>query len=182
MTSWLLFEPGVRTTPAIERTVSIMDSYFQAEQSHISSGLRTAAEQLRVIAEKALRHGIAGLFNEFNPTIVQAKVDVEGQMLYTWQRTWSKVLSLGDIVNPPLPAVVLFDYWDTKDGVKINKRGQEIGISPHMQGKSFDIKGGASIDEKAKRVVRAFNEGKCFMTGYRIEPVNNAIHVDCVML
>lgn len=177
--NWLTYQEGVKKTPAITRAVSLLEPYFEDEPSIISSGWRAPMDQLRLIIEKAERHKIDGDFGEFahgamkDPEVMAL---VEDKTLYWWQRTWSKLLSIGEIVNPPVPAVALFDY--IRPGSTTNKKGQIIAISPHMHGLAFDIKGEKNLIEKAKRVMKASQEGDCFITSFLVEHVNNAVHVD----
>jgi hypothetical protein len=181
---WLSLAEGVVLTPAIIRTLNVLDPFFEGESSLITSGLRTPEKQLQIIAEKALRHSIHHVFPEFkNPKerSVPEKMRIEGLgEVYWWQRTWSKLLSLKDVVNPPLPAEALFDY--VRPGSNENKRGQVIDISNHQRGLSFDIGGGSNLKEKANRVAKVLQSGQAFMKGYLMEQVNNAVHVDVLPL
>ena len=182
---WIAIDPSVILTPSISRTIDLIDVYFDKLPSTISSGYRTGEKQLEVIIDYLKRHGLYNFegFNTFVGNSVNFKVKYDDQEFYWWQKGWSKLLNIGVIVNPPVPAKVLYDYWDwitNKEGKreKINKKGTEIGISNHMRGNSFDVAGGSNLSEKAKRVMRAYEEGKCFITNYRIERNNNAVHVD----
>lgn len=177
--SWLTYRDNVKKTPAITRAVSLLDHYFEGESSEITSGWRAPMDQVRIIQEKAKRHGIHTEFPEFmamsmrEPEIMEL---IDGKPLYWWQRTWSKLLSIGDIVNPPIPAEVLFDY--VRPGSSENKKGTTIGISPHQRGLAFDVGGGTNLTEKAKRVMRAKQEGNCFLVNFLVEHTNNAVHCD----
>lgn len=175
------FSDDVVKTPAIVRSVELLDAYFDGEPSIISSGFRTARKQLETIIEKAKRHGIDGEFYEFHNNLDKEPefalfVDGYEKAIFFWERTWSKLLSLSDIVNPPVPATVLFDYF--RPGSLENKKGLTIGISPHMHGLAFDIKGENRLIQKANRVIKAFNDKNCFLTAYLVEHGNNAIHCD----
>ena len=87
---------------------------------------------------------------------------------YIWQMAWSNLLNLGVIINPPLPAVALMDYW--RGG--LNKKGMLIGVSPHTKGKSFDLSGTDSL-----AIVQSLKL-KEKIKGYLLERENNCIHVD----
>ena len=177
---WLLFEEKVKNTPAIMRTVELLDPYFEGEQSEITSGLRTPEDQVRIISEKMKRHGIYNDFQEFDlhrDSDPGFGLEVDDEVVYFWQRGWSRLLNIGDIVNPPIPAKCLYDYF--RPGSPENKKGQTIQISPHQRGLAFDIGGGKNLMEKAKRVMKAYQEGTCFITDYLQERINNAIHIGC---
>lgn len=178
---WLRYRDGVQTTPTIVRAAEAIDPFFEGETSYITSGLRTAEEQLQIIVEKVERYGVGGAFEEYQlmaGNAPDAKLKVDGKELYWWQRAWSKLLNIGDIVNPPLPAEVLFDYFPPGSYVRINKKGQIIGISVHMKGHAIDIGGGPNLHEKAKRVLHAHQSGKAFIQSFLIERVNNAVHIN----
>ena len=111
---WISLADGVVLTPTIERTLVQVDPIFEGEPSSVTSGQRTAEKQLSIIVEKAKRHGIEDLFPEFNAGLLSAKVVVEDVEIYSWQRAWSKLLSIGDIVNPPLAAVMFWLLCDVR--------------------------------------------------------------------
>lgn len=172
---------GVKLTPAITRTAELLDPYFEGEPSWITSGLRTPIDQLQVILKKMLQHNLEDEFPEVKTSLgagIEYKIYIPefNQELYWWARIWSKLLSLGDIVNPPIPTEVLFDYF--RPGSLTNKKGEIISISPHMRGLALDIGGGKSLIEKAKRVMKAKQEGSCFILNFLVEHINNAVHVD----
>lgn len=176
--SRLIYKDGVRKTPAITRTVDLLESYFEDFSAEVTSGLRTHQEQINIISEKMKRHGIYKDFPEFDLHLgssVDFSVDVDDQIIYFWQRGWSKCLNIGDIVNPPLPAKCLYDYF--RPGDTENKKGQVIEISPHQRGLAFDISGGSNLTEVCKRVMHAYQKGDCFILNYLQERINNACHV-----
>jgi len=176
--SWLTYRENVKKTPAIVRTVELLDPYFEGLSAEVTSGLRTPEDQIRIIAEKMKRHGIYSDFPEFDLHLNSAPefgVEIDDEVLYFWQRGWSKCLNIGDIVNPPLPARCVFDYF--RPGNPENKKGQTIGISPHQRGLAFDLSGGSNLMEVCKRVMKAYQKGDCFITDYLQERINNAAHV-----
>lgn len=176
---WLSFLEGVVNTPAIARSAELLDPYFEGEPSVITSGLRSPEKQLAVILEKIARHGFIEDYAELKLAgghDFTVQVPINDETLYWWQRGWSRLLSIGDIVNPPIPAKVMFDYY--RPGSNENKKGQIIQISPHQRGLAFDIGGGSDVMEKAKRVMKAHQEDNCFIESYLVERVNNAVHVD----
>lgn len=177
---FLTFNPQARLTPAITRAAECMDKFFEGEASIISSGLRGPIDQLKIIRDKAQEWGFLGEFPEM--------IDCEGcgvehtvhisdlnRDLFYWQRTWSKLLNVGYVVNPPVPAEVLFDYF--RPGNPKNKKGEIIMISPHQRGLALDISGGDNLLEKAKRVMKAFQSGEAFISDFLVENINVSIHV-----
>ena len=176
--SWLIYLESVKKTPAITRTVELLDSYFNGESSMITSGWRAPMDQVRIIVEKAKKHGIDKEFPEFSvvkePEVMDLIMD---KPRYWWQRTWSRLLHLQDIVNPPIPAELLEDYWNPLNP-NHNKKGEIIQVSNHQRGLSFDIGGEDNLIEKSKRVMKANQAGGCFIVSYLTERINNAVHVD----
>lgn len=179
----LVIRNGVHLTPSIQRTIELMDKFFDGEVSEITSGLRTTQDQLTVILQKVARHGkdtefvefVNGVENRWPVDKIVHLGDINRD-LYWWQRAWSRLLNIGDIVNPPYPAEVIFDY--IRPGDLKNKKGEVIQVSNHSHGLAFDIGGGHDITEKAKRVVRALQSGECFIRSWLLEHVNNACHID----
>lgn len=175
---------GAILTPAISRTVELMDKYFEGEESEITSGLRTPQDQLGIIMQKAVRHGKDAEFSEFvdgvrNRWEIDKTVHIDeiNRDLFWWQRLWSRLLSVSDIVNPPIPAEVMFDYF--RPGSTVNKKGEVIQLSPHQRGLAFDIGGGQNLLNKSKCVIKAINSGECFIKNWLLEHINNACHIDC---
>lgn len=169
----LTLASGVILSPASTRTALAMDPFFDGEPSVITSGDRSPEHQLRIIADKIVRHGLDkkdALWQEFVGNAPDLKVKVDGQEMFWWQPGWSKVLEIGDIVNPPLPAVSLGSY----------KPGKLIGISDHMKRIALDIGGGNNLLNKVLRVQKAVDAGTCWIAYFKQEPVNNAVHVGVV--
>jgi hypothetical protein len=170
---WIVIKEGVVLTPSTERSVIAADPYFEGLQSYVTSGLRTADHQLEIIIQKAKIHSIDSMFPEFAENLghpIDFQVDVNGTELYWWQRTWSQCNQIGDIVNPPRPAASTSDY----------KPGVIIGISDHMKGFAWDLGGGTNLTERSKRIMHAVTEGKCYISNFRIERINNAVHCDVI--
>lgn len=176
---WLSYGENVMPSDAIDRAAEAIDPFFENERSWITSGVRTPEKQLSIIVERVALQHIAKEFPEYETHLGSAydfPVDVEGETLYWWQRAWSRLLNTGFLVNPPVPAVCLFNYINPS--TKENKKGRIIPVSNHQKGLAFDIGGGKDLEEKAKRVMHASQSGKCFIKYYIREPKNNAVHVD----
>jgi hypothetical protein len=98
------------------------------------------------------------------------------KQIFQWQKAWSQLLVIGEMVNPPLQAACLFEY---KRNGSIIPAGKLIDISPHMKGTAFDIGGGENLLEKVAIIKDLYEMGtvKGFK-GYLVESVNNCIHCD----
>jgi len=171
---------GVRLTPIIEPVIIALDSYFEKAnvKARVTSGERTSGDQLAIIRKYCEAYGVDQEFPEILTCQVLDKIDLgEAGKIFKWQRAWSRLLNKGIIVNPPAPAKCLFDY--IRDGV--NKKGNEIGLSPHYYGKAFDISGGVDHDPTNELAVIQSAMGKVKgLKGYLLERKQNCLHVDCV--
>lgn len=170
---------GVKMNDRCEYVIVAMDEYFKQAGivAYVTRVESTSQDQLNIIRKYCVRYGVDKEFPEIKTCGVMDKIDFgEGKKIFTWQRAWSKLLNIGVIINPPLPAICLFDY--IRNGV--NKKGTEIGHSPHYYGKAFDIGGGVDHDITNELVVveKAFKEKLKGMKGYLPERKNNCIHVD----
>lgn len=168
-------------TPAIDSAIAILDGWFEQANIHaeVSSGLRTQEEQLKLIVKKCLAHKVDKEF----PLIRAAKVDDKE----TWVNAWGRLLTIGEMINPPLPTPAPFDYKKS-DGTP-RKAGTIIPISGHMTGHCFDIGGHnqeLNIDNKLEdiaAVIKKFLNDPMsgnVVSGYLLEPINGAVHVDCI--
>lgn len=172
---------GVRLTPIIEPVIIALDKYFEAAnlKASVTSGERTSGDQLTIIRNYSKSFGVDKEFPEILTCGVLDKIDFgDGKKIFTWQRAWSRLLNKNIIVNPPMPANCLFDYM--RDGV--NKKGQQIGYSPHYFGKAFDIGGGIDHDPTNELAVikTAMIEKVKGLKGFLLERKQNCLHIDCI--
>ena len=142
---------------------------------YFTSGFRGANDQLRIIVEKARIHKI--VYPELDPTNVNKKITIPefSYDVYTWYRTWGKLLNIGEIVNPPFDAICPYDYINSSG---VNKKGQLILQTPHARGRAFDVAARpdmATVEAKIKMLM----ERKVGIKNYKVEPVNGAVHCDC---
>lgn len=172
---FLIVQAKVVLTPIIDQAIVNMDSYFERYKMKgiVTSGLRDAEDQLRVIRSYLTSKGIAGKY----PDAMNCKaVDKLPSGLYVWQMAWSNLLNIGVIINPPYVAKVLMDY--IRNGV--NRKGATINQTPHASGISYNIGGGANgITDEAKPVKAAMDEKMPGLLNYLLERENNAIHCNC---
>jgi hypothetical protein len=163
---YLIVPKKVVLTDELDRVLSSIDEYFKDHPETVTSGLRTPADQLRIIQTYLKAKGLHTKYKDAMTCAPQDKFTDNNQ--YCWQQGWSALLNKGVIINPPYPATCLMDYW--RGGV--NKKGLQIGQSPHTRGKAFDLSG---LD--SKDTVHLLRE-KGIIRGYLIERENNCIHVD----
>jgi hypothetical protein len=153
----------------LTKTICTLDDEFEIVSvlAMVTSGIRTAQKQLSLIIDKAKLHGIDKTY----PEILVATVD----NVDSWRNAWSKLLTVGEMINPPKPAECLFDYM--RNGEK-RSAGNLIDISNHMKAHSFDI-ARADLDIIAGIIHTSIELKRCpTIKGYLKESVNNAIHVD----
>ena len=173
---FLIIKPGVVLTEHIDPVINALDTFFESAnlKTYVTSGLRDANAQLRIIRNELTRRNIAKDYEDAFEDIGN-KIEFEGQEVYGWQPGWSRLLNLGFIVNPPYPAKCLFNYY--RPGSSQNKIGTIIGSSPHFHGTAFDISGGADgIGNETRIVTSAKVKG---LKGCLPERNNNCLHVDC---
>lgn len=177
---FLIVGPRAVLTEHIDPVIFALDAYFKAAnlKARVTSGLRDSAGQLRIIQNALAGRGLSGDFHEAWDGI-NTKMIWEGQEVYSWQPGWSKLLSLGYVVNPPYEAKVLMDYY--RPGSEQNRKGSIIGMSPHTKGTAFDVSGGRDEDGVANeaKVIQSAIGKVAGLKGMLIERTNNAIHCDC---
>lgn len=178
LNKWLIVRPDVKLTERIDPVITALDPEFKAAQliAHVTSGMRSSQDQLELIRKYAILKGVAREFPRINSATLYGKMMYGGQTVYMWQPAWSRLLNIGMIINPPLPAVCLFDYF--RNGV--NKKGFTIGRTPHASGSCFDVGGGPDGVEGEFAVLKASLERIPGMRGILLEHDNNCVHVDCV--
>ena len=176
---FLLLYPGVVRSPITDAVIFKLDKYFAAKQhvAYVTSIKRTAEDQLRTIKEYCILNKIDKEFPEIRNCSVSNKLP-DGT--YIWQKAWSRLLNKGVIINPPLAAVVLFDYY--KNGK--NKKGEVIPPSGHFYGDCFDIGGKGGIDltpnDELEVISYAMGQDKDLgIESFLLERNNNCLHVKC---
>jgi hypothetical protein len=162
----LIVHKGIVLNADLDGVLSDIDSYWEGRKEKVTSAIRTIDDQLRIIRDYMVDHGLDKKYPDAMTCDVRAKFP--NMNFYKWQMPWSTLLNIGVIINPPIAAKCLLDYW--KNGV--NKKDTLIGQSPHTKGKSFDISGLDSLDI----IKRLLADKK--IKGYLIERKNNCIHID----
>jgi hypothetical protein len=173
----LTVRPTVILTEVIDPVIAALDPFFKSAGvlAEVTSGLRTMDDQLRIIQELARARGVEKEHPAVLTRFPLRKTWFHGQAVYEWQPGWSRLLNLGVIVNPPVPAVCLFDY--VRSGV--NRRGILIGRSPHMRGTAFDVGGGEDSVDAELAVVQEALPLVHELEGIVVERENNCLHHDC---
>ena len=171
----LSFGRNVVRTPETDRVIFKLDKYFTRakRQAIVTSVLRTKESQLAIIRDYAIK---CNLMPDGDTLDTGQNTCLGGKIVPRWQALWSMLLNRNIIVNPPVPAVVLLDYW--KGGV--NKKGQTIQPSAHFLGTAFDIGGGPNGAEDEFAIVRmAARDGigiKITPSSPMLERANNCVH------
>lgn len=176
---YLIVNQGVELTKHIDPVIFDLDKEFEKEGlfARVTSGKRDPNSQLRIIRTALTNNRLANLFDEAFEDLTYT-FTWHGKIVYGWQPGWSKLLNIGFIVNPPIAAECLMDYY--RPGSSVNRKGQIIGTSPHFLGTAFDVSGGANgIGNEAAVIARSKGKIKG-IKGYLLERNNNAIHVDCL--
>jgi hypothetical protein len=162
---FLKLASSVILTDELDKVISSIDGYFFNNPETVTSGLRTSADQLRIIRKYLVSKGLDKQYPEAMTCAIDGKLP-DGE--YIWQKGWSALLSVGVIINPPYSAKCLMDYW--RKG--LNKKGTLIGMSPHTRGTAFDLSGLDSLPVVKKLLA----DGK--IKGYLVERENSCIHID----
>lgn len=173
---WLIVNDDVKMTPIIEPVIIGLDKYFEKHQlkAYVTAGERDSVDQLNTIRKYCKRYKVD---LEFPEVLTCKPTDKLPSGEYVWQKAWSRLLNIGVIINPPFPAIVLFDYF--RDGK--NKKGKQIGHSPHYYKRALDIGGGTDHDitNEVAVVEEALKDGLPGLVGYLPERKNNCTHLDC---
>ncbi len=184
---YLIVKSGVILTPIVEPVIVALDQWFQAAglRAYVTRALTDAYGQLDTVQTYIKVRGLEKMYPE--AMLCRNPMDMIGKF-YAWQLAWSHLLNLKVIINPPLAAVCLMDYYGP-DGKGTNRKGKLIIQTPHMNpvstGKGcFDIGGKTGMDptinDELVIVKNAEKKGIKGMIHVLPEHNNNAIHIDCI--
>jgi len=176
---FLLIKQSVVLTEHIDPVIFALDEHFKQANliAYVTSGLRDSESQLRIIKTEITRRGLAKDYQDVWEPLTY-KIMYEGNEVYGWQPAWSKLLNLGFVVNPPLPARCLMDYY--RPGSTENKKGFIIGASPHTTGTAFDIGGNIDGIANETKVIKGAIGNVKGLKGCLPERNQNCLHVDVV--
>lgn len=160
--------------------LTAIDKYWPPNSEIVTSVIRTSEDSLRIIRQYLHSKNLARV----HPEAMTCEIsELNESNYFVWQKGWSNLLNIGIIVNPPLPAICLMDYF--RDGldergqpIKINKKGQVIGQSPHIPDPKNPMKGAADLSGlDSLTIVKRLAEDK-MIRGFLVERANNCIHLD----
>lgn len=170
----LTIRPNVKLNDHLSKVIWDIAPYTGAVKIEVTSGVREPIDQLHLISWYALEKGVK--FPEFRPQELHEKVqpvELESEV-YRWQRTWSRLLHMGVIINPPLAAVCLEDSIRPNG---TNRKGEVIQGSPHSRGTAFDISGKAGFPS-TEIVLKEAKAAGVGIKDWLLERENNAVHVN----
>jgi len=175
----ITIKPSANLDPYQLSVLKEIEPFSIGHEYKVSRGHDTPIGQLRTIKNFAVRNNL--LFDEFEDDNVYDKVliSIDGlsKSIFTWQRTWSTLLSKGFIINPPVAAEALYDY--VRNGV--NKKGQLILPSPHILSNPIDfssrVDGIPNIAEVTIMLQHA-KDGGAKIRYITPEVKNGCVHID----
>jgi hypothetical protein len=168
------FSPGIKLNARLSQVIQQIAPFAGGTMLKITSGLRDPIGQLSIIGKYAAIHGVK--FSEYQVGNLYDQVIIGGfGVVYRWQQTWSRLLHLGIIVNPPLAATCLEDYTHPSKG--FIKAGTFIQGSPHIQGTAFDISA-ANNKDRVVDILSSALAGGADIKDFLIERENNCVHVN----
>lgn len=179
---FLRIAPKVILTKKTDECAVKLEAYFREAKHYawVTSALRDSFNQLSLVREYMILHGLDKKYPNAMTCGLHDKVGSQ----YVWQMPWSELLNRGIVINPPLEAVVLMDYYGPT-GTGSNKKGSTIGLTPHHTGMCLDIGGrnrgtptqDNTIKDELPIIARAYAD-KVFRS-FLPEHGNNAIHINC---
>ena len=173
---YLTLLPGISRTTCTDPVIFALDTFFHERPAHVSSIYRSPQHQLTLIRDFATQKGLVSKYPEAMTCDLD---DRDAQGHYVWQWLWSDLLHSGIIINPPLNAHVLLDYF--RDGV--NKRGELIPQSTHTMGIAFDISGRYNDENILNDIIQIMAKVFYKQIGIKsttIEHQNDCFHVTCL--
>lgn len=175
---FLIVQATVVLTPIIDPVIASLDSYFEKAnlKAIVTSGLRDADDQLRVIRTYLVKKG---LNKKFPDAMTCATNEIRSGGVYVWQEAWSALLAANVIINPAYDAKCLMHTtFDNRD-----RFGQLIHQTPHARGTAFNIGGGGNgVDDEAAVIQKAIDDKLPGLVNFLKERENNAIHCNCIKI
>lgn len=170
----ITYRPGVKMNERLVAVVEQIAPFARDISLIITSGVRDPQNQLSIIGKYAEIKGVR--FKEFETGNLLDKVEIpEHGLVYRWQQTWSRLLRMGIIVNPPLAAKCLEDYKHPSKGYV--SAGTLIQGSPHTRGTAFDVSGANNMG-MIVGILTTAKAGGADIKDFLIERENNCVHVD----
>lgn len=194
---FLSVKEGVILTPPIVTSIVAVRDWYQAmgesEVRFVSSGYRPPESQVNNAILFYLRQkGLISLFPEIQQGIdnkwsADYKIDINlvvtSQLtlnsIYWWQRGWSKLLSIGTIINPAYDAVLTEHHMVGA----IDKIGHIYPQTEHATGLAYDISGGPNgPDDELVIIQKAQQDLTCKIRSLTIEHGDqDCVHVNVLV-
>ncbi len=137
---FLKVNDGVVLDEFLDAVAVKLDKEFEAAGLHalLTSGIRTAEDQLRIIRQYLKQEGLHTTYPDAMSCKVTDQVTLNNEIVYVWQKAWSNLLNVGVIINPPLRAKLLMDYFVSAG---VNRKGHIYEQTAHASKKCLDIGG-----------------------------------------
>lgn len=174
---FLKVNSNVVLNPLIEKVVIALDSHFEKAglKAVVTSGVRTADDQLRIIRQFLVSKQLGTKYQEALTGLVTDTTTLNGEVVYVWQMGWSALLNAGIIINPPLRAKLLMDYFNVH---KHNRKGDFFEQTAHASGVCVDIGGGADGLNNEVAVIEEAKKDIPEISSWVIERNNNCLHLN----
>lgn len=158
----------------IEKVVVELDKHFEKAniKAVVTSGVRTADDQLRIIRQYLNSEKLAVNYPEALSGNATDKLP-DGN--YIWQMGWSALLNAGIIINPPLRAILLMDYFNAAGK---NRKGDYFNQTQHANGVCVDLGGGKNGLNDEIAVVSSAKAEIPEIIDWVIERNNNCLHLN----
>jgi hypothetical protein len=179
---------AVVLTAAIEDSITAVRPYFEKAglKAFVTSGKRDPSDQLRIIRDYSINKKIRGLYPEFSQGLflnwsldkkVKFQIDGVDREIFWWQQTWSKLLNIGVLINPPITAECLMDSLRANG---TNRKNCVIPASSHFSGKAWDIGGGDDHNptNEYQVIEEAKKDQNTRIFSLTLERENNCIHIN----
>jgi hypothetical protein len=108
---WLIVRKGVVLRPSISTVIVQLDGFFgkHAVRSYVTTGLRSAADQIRIILDAGFARGVPREWPELRGGTGDTLVMHAGQPTPLWYVVCGRLLTIGFLINPPVESKVPFD-------------------------------------------------------------------------
>jgi hypothetical protein len=181
LTAHPTFKPVI--TDVMVDSIRALDPCYAAHNAHayVTSGLRDQEHQLTIIKNYAHLKALDSEFPNILKIGLHDELNFNGEIVFSWQVPWSRLLEMGEMISPPISAKCLFDYkHPTKGWIKA---GTIRTASEHFCDTDvhpFDIGGGSDLKTSIIIVTEARQMGLLpEVIEAFIEHENNALHIRC---
>ncbi|MEK6744279.1 MAG: hypothetical protein AABZ15_11735 [Nitrospirota bacterium] len=159
------------------RVIAKIEPFTTGLDLRVTRGHSTPLSQLSTIAKLAKEYKVS--FPEFSQDNVDEMVEVPGVgLVYRWQRTHSRLLHIGVIVNPPRTCTILESYVRPTGEEML---GKLMDPSPHITSDPIDFSQKVNGVPNIKLAARILTRAKAAGAGIKyvkIENVNGCCHCD----